>query len=76
EYVLLGMRGHIKRITTDPISQVLFHPRLGHSEKPPIVRDHLVTLFGDLTRVELFARNTSKGWDVFGDEVEGSIDLA
>lgn len=75
EYVLLGMRGHIKRISTIAISQVIQSPRLGHSIKPPIVRDHLVSLFGDLPRIELFARNRTQGWDVFGNEVEGSIDL-
>lgn len=75
EYVLLGMRGHIKRISTDVISQVVFYPRLGHSIKPPVIRDHLISLFGDLPRVELFARNNSDGWDVFGNEVEGSIRL-
>ncbi len=35
--------------------------------------------FGDVLdvypRVELFARQKTKGWDVFGNEVEGSISL-
>ena len=75
EYVLLGMRGHIKRTSTTPISQVLFHPRARHSAKPAIVRDHLVRLFGDLPRVELFARESTPGWDVFGNEVKNSITL-
>ena len=75
EYVLLGMRGHIKRISTDVISQVVFAPRTGHSRKPPIIREHLVSLFGDLPRIELFARSQTQGWDVFGNEVEGSIRL-
>lgn len=75
EYVLLGMRGHIKRISTDVISQVLMAPRTGHSRKPPVVREHLVSLFGDLSRVELFARSQTDGWDVFGNEVEQSISI-
>lgn len=75
EYVLLGMRGHIKRISTTVISQVIFYPRLGHSKKPPIIKNHLISLFGDLTRIELFARDQTEGWDVFGNEVEGSINL-
>lgn len=75
EYVLLGMRGHIKRISTDVISQVVFAPRTGHSRKPPVIREHLVSLFGDLPRIELFARSQTQGWDVFGNEVEDSIRL-
>lgn len=75
EYVLLGMRGHIKRISTNPISQILMDARMGHSKKPSIVRDHLVSLFGDLPRLEMFAREKTEGWDVFGNEVEGSIEI-
>ena len=80
EYILLGMRGHIKRISTDAISQVIQEPRGKHSEKPKVVRNYLVSLFGDVPRIELFARNqgengTALGWDVFGNEVDNSIKL-
>ena len=75
EYVLLGMRGHIKRISTKPVPQVIMEPRTGHSKKPPVIREHLVSLFGDLPRLELFARERVDGWHVFGNEVEGSIEL-
>jgi len=71
EYVLLGMRGHIKRISTDPISQLIFSPRSQHSKKPEIVREHLVSLFGDLPRIELFARESADGWDSIGNEIDG-----
>ena len=76
EYVLLGMRGHIKRISTTPISQVLLEPRTGHSKKPIIVRKHLVNLFGDLPRIELFARERVESWDAWGNEVKGTIELS
>lgn len=33
----------------------------------------IVALMGDLPRVELFARQTSPGWDVWGNEVEPTI---
>lgn len=75
EYLLLGMRGHIKRLSTEPISQVLLEPRTRHSAKPDMVRRHLVSIFGDLPRLELFARTTTAGWDVFGNEVESTIKL-
>ena len=46
-----------------------------HSEKPDIFRDKIVDLFGDVPRLEMFARKNSEGWDVFGDEVEQSISI-
>jgi len=32
-----------------------------------------VALMGDLPRVELFARQTPPGWDVWGNEVESTV---
>ena len=33
------------------------------------------TLAGDLTRVELFARQKALGWDVWGNEVDSDLSL-
>ena len=38
-------------------------------------RERIVELMGDLPRIELFARQKSPGWDVWGNEVENSIML-
>jgi len=46
-----------------------------HSKKPDIFRERIVELMGDLPRVELFARQETEGWDVFGNEVKNSIEL-
>ena len=70
ELCILGMRGHIKSVDKT-IPQIIMHPRLGHSVKPPIVRERIVKLFGDLSRVELFARKKTEGWDVIGDGIDG-----
>jgi site-specific DNA-methyltransferase (adenine-specific) len=32
-------------------------------------------LFGDIPRIELFAREKHAGWDAWGDEVESNIVL-
>lgn len=32
-------------------------------------------LMGDLPRIELFARQKTKGWDVWGNEVDCDIQL-
>lgn len=35
--------------------------------------EKIVALMGDVPRVELFARQTPPGWDVWGNEVESTI---
>jgi site-specific DNA-methyltransferase (adenine-specific) len=46
-----------------------------HSQKPSIVKKLIVEWSGDLPRIELFAREKTEGWDVWGNEVESDIDL-
>lgn len=57
------------------INKAVIAPRGRHSEKPDIIREYLVRLFGDVARIELFARKTSPGWHVWGNEVQSDIDL-
>ena len=77
ELLILAMRGHIKRLSTKVvIPQVIMQRRREHSRKPDVVRDNLVRLFGDLPRIELFARTKTIGWDVWGNEVESDKDVA
>lgn len=40
-----------------------------HSKKPQAFRDDLVQLCGDVPRIELFARDKTDGWGVWGNEV-------
>jgi N6-adenosine-specific RNA methylase IME4 len=47
------------------------HERLGHSVKPPVIRDRIVQLFGNTSRVELFARQKTDGWDAIGYGIDG-----
>lgn len=46
-----------------------FFPREEHSKKPDFFRNMIVDTFGDIPRIELFARNKTEGWDVWGNEV-------
>lgn len=43
--------------------------RMQHSKKPDDVRNRIVGLLGDLPRIELFARQKTDGWDVWGNEI-------
>ena len=68
EICLLSTMGHPKRINRD-IHQVLLHQRMKHSKKPNEIRTRIVELIGDISRIELFARERHAGWDCWGDEI-------
>ncbi|MDX7178677.1 MT-A70 family methyltransferase, partial [Klebsiella pneumoniae] len=51
-------------------------PRMEHSAKPPIVRDKLVELVGDIPRIELFARGVMPdGWQGWGNQCVNGLQL-
>jgi N6-adenosine-specific RNA methylase IME4 len=69
ELCLLGRKGKPKRIKNN-VKQVVFEIRTNHSKKPREVRRRIVELMGNITRIELFARQKTEGWDCWGNEVE------
>jgi N6-adenosine-specific RNA methylase IME4 len=54
--------------------QVVLAPRSEHSAKPEEVRRRIEALCGVRPRVELFARGSVPGWDVWGREAQPSQD--
>lgn len=72
ELCLLATKGSPKRQSAG-VHQIVMTPIEGHSKKPDIVRDKIISLAGDVPRIELFARQTTPGWDVWGNEVDSSI---
>lgn len=74
EPLLLGMRGQLPTLD-NRVSNVLHAPRREHSRKPDEQYGMIERVFGDLPRVELFARHPYAGWDVWGNEVESTITL-
>jgi N6-adenosine-specific RNA methylase IME4 len=74
EPCLLAVRGKLKVIAHD-VPQVLLAARAEHSVKPKHVHRRIVELYGDLPRIELFARDRFEKWDVWGNEVESDITL-
>ena len=49
--------------------------RREHSQKPDEVRNKIVDMFGDLPKIELFARDRYEGWDVWGNEILSEEDF-
>jgi len=75
EFCLIGIKGHPKRQAKN-VHSVLDSRVEEHSKKPDCVRDKIVALCGELPRIELFARQKTEGWDVWGNEVESDIALS
>ena len=74
EFVLLGTsckRGRPFPLLSSRVPQVILAPRGAHSAKPSIIRDHIISLYGDRSRVELFAREEVDGWVARGLETSG-----
>lgn len=73
ECCLLAIKGKPKP-QSHSVRQLLYAPIDKHSKKPQEARDRIVELCGDVPRIELFARNKTPGWDVWGNEVESDLE--
>ena len=73
EICLLATKGQPRRQAKN-IHQVIISHVEEHSKKPDEARRRIVALMGDVPRVELFARSPAPGWDVWGNEVDNTID--
>jgi len=74
EICLLATKGKPKRVSKS-VRNLIISKLREHSRKPDEIKNRIVELCGDLPRIELFAREKTKGWDVWGNEVESDISL-
>jgi len=74
EMCLMGIKGNpLKFKKKRNVKQLVEAVRKRHSEKPAEVRNRIVDLFGDLPRIELFARDEADGWDSWGNELSETV---
>ncbi len=69
EQLLYGTRRRGLTVHDKGIRQVLLAQRREHSRKPDEVPERLERLFGNVRRVELFARHQRPGWTCWGNEL-------
>ncbi|MBY0594888.1 adenine methylase, partial [Klebsiella sp. TF21-TM] len=73
---LFAVKGKLPKRIDKSICQHVTAPRLENSRKPDIIREKLVQLLGDVPRIELFARQSSHGFDVWGNQcATASVEL-
>ena len=68
EVCLIATKGHVS-VLNHSISSIIESVPQRHSAKPIIVRDLIVKLCGRLPRIELFAREKTRGWHAWGFDV-------
>ena len=51
------------------IHQFISEKRREHSRKPDEVRDRITQMFPTQNKLEMFARTTTEGWNVYGNEI-------
>lgn len=72
ESAIIATKGKVKP-ESHGVRAVGSYPVSKHSKKPDEFRNRCVELVGDVPRLEMFARESSEGWDVFGNEVTDSV---
>ncbi len=70
EPCLLFKRGKGVKVCDHSIRQLIIAPKREHSRKPDEQYPALESMFGDVSRVELFARSTRQGWDAWGNQTD------
>jgi N6-adenosine-specific RNA methylase IME4 len=76
ELCFLGTRGKmLKYKKANNVYQLIDAERTTHSKKPDIFAEKIVEIFGNLPRIELFARDKKLGWDVYGNEILSDIEM-
>lgn len=68
EIVLLGTKGKGLPVMDHSISQVVKTKIGKHSAKPHGIYNLIERLYGEVSRVELFARHQREGWAVWGNQ--------
>lgn len=70
ELCLLGKRGKSIKPAQRMVESVILEPRQKRThQKPQTARERIEAMYPDIPKIELFARQKSKGWTVWGDEV-------
>lgn len=69
ELCLIATKGGGLPIKDNTISQIVMSKRQEHSKKPHEIYKKIELLYGEVSRIELFARHKRQGWDTWGNQV-------
>ena len=70
EICILGTKGKMQQYKKSKnVRSLVEATRTIHSKKPNEVRSRIVELFGDIPKIELFARERVEGWECWGNQI-------
>jgi len=76
ELLLVGLKGQMHTpLPSQRISSVYRERRTKHSKKPDYIRNKIGEWYPDFPKLEMFAREKTIGWDIWGNELENDIEL-
>lgn len=77
EICLIGTNNNkiYKKLKNKSQRSVSFGQNLKHSEKPEHLQDSLDVMFGDVPKLEIFARRSRPGWRCIGNECLDSLGI-
>ena len=76
ESMLVAVRGKGLERKSASVRQIIISCPGEHSEKPKEALHRLVELYGDVPRIELFARESLQGWHTWGNQcASNSVEL-
>ena len=76
EILLVGTKGKISPPSSgNRVSSVHREKRTKHSKKPDYFRNIISKCFPIENKIELFARQKTSGWDIWGNEIDSDIKL-
>ena len=82
EYLIFATKGKVSELVKEKVNGTWFEEKRQyvngypcHSKKPDFFYE-LIEKVSKGKKLELFSRNERKGWSVFGNEVENSIDIS
>lgn len=77
EILLVGVKGKMSPPgPSQRIPSIVEEVRGKHSAKPTKVREYIEKWYPDAKKLEMFARIAPEGWDVWGNEVSSSVEIA
>jgi N6-adenosine-specific RNA methylase IME4 len=76
EFLLIGARGQFAPPPEElSVSSFYSEKRTTHSKKPAYFRNLISSWYPTETKLEMFAREVVPGWDVWGNEVDSSVEI-
>ena len=75
EPCLLGFKGKPLPVKDKSVEAWIVSPRREHSQKPDVQYEKIERLYPNVPKLELFATQQWPGWDVWGDEVESTVEI-